>query len=188
MHRSPGKESGPERRPPQRVCRVQLDSWDLLQSWAEGAAWVQSEDLWGQAIVTRLYVTGMSEYMQSVLEIIGILKSLHGWGCWKEWILESSLKVKEVDMQERDSMATEELRSKSRATLQMSERQCREGEGLSPEILPDSPWGFIRGSSSLQTFWVPKKLVFIVTSAWMWKGVGSSALRGKENQVSWVKM
>jgi hypothetical protein len=30
---------------------------------------------------------------------------------------------------------------------------------------PDLPWGFIRGSSSVQIFRVPKKLVFIVTSA-----------------------
>lgn len=54
-----------------------------------------------------------------------------------------------------------------RAHVQQERRQgqdmrSQEGRARSP---PHSPWGFTRGSSSVQTSWVPKKFVFIVTSA-----------------------
>ena len=43
----------------------------------------------------------------------------------------------------------------------------------------DSPWGFIRGRSSVHISQVPKKFVFMVISALIGVGVGSLAFRAK---------
>ena len=108
---------------------------------------------------------------------------------WKKWILESYLEIKESWICKGKVNGHKRLRSKNRARPPGGREAVWRGRGAEPgSHLADSPWGFIRGSISLQTSRVPKKFVFIVTSPLMWKGVGSSTFRVKENRVSGVEM
>jgi hypothetical protein len=81
-------------------------------------------------------------------------------------MLESYLKIKKSCVCKEKVNGHKRIEIKGLSSASQWQRGCAVGRGAEPgSHLADSPWGFIRGSSSLQTSRVPKKFVFIVTSA-----------------------